>query len=316
MDSSESIENEKGKPPQALSHLLHIGTSSWGCKEWRNVFYPDSVTTADQLAYFAGRFNTVEVNSSFYALPTPDTLIDWVEQVPPGFTFSLKVPKEISHSKRLVDCRADMLAYLDAVRSLGSLAAPGLLQLPPDFTRANGGRALVDFLDWLPGVMDHLKLSVEVRALELMTPAFAQFLAERGFTFVVTVQDGVPDLFPVWQALMAAENGPRTCFVRWSGNQDREAADNRTLTNTPLTNPRDAELALWASRIEWLVERQIECFGYMHNSFEGHAPGSVRRLFQHLAPLVSLPQWPPEGWSPPHKEDDGKEDDQLSLFEE
>lgn len=291
---------------QTSQQLLHIGTSSWNFKEWRDVFYPATVATSDQLTYYAGQFNTVEVNTSFYALPKPETLIGWVEQVPPGFTFALKVPQEISHRKRLTDCRADMLAYLDAVRSLGTLAAPGFLQLPPSFTRTNGGRVLADFLDWLPSVMDGVRLAVEVRSPDLMTPAFAQFLAERGLILVVAIQDGDPDLFPVWQDLLQAEDASRICFVRWIGNRDRNALDNRTLTD-----PRDETLALWAERIQWLLEQEIELFGYMHNPFEGHSPASVRRLFERLAPRVALPQWPPAGWSPP-TEDDA----QLSLFGE
>lgn len=287
-------------------NYLHMGTSSWNFSEWHGVFYPETLPKTEQLAYYARHFNSVEVNTSFYALPKPATLIQWVETVPPGFTFALKTPREITHRKRLVNCQSEMRAYLDAVRSLGAAAAPGFLQLPPSFTRANGGRALADFLDWVPGVLDGVRLAVEVRSSDLMTPAFARFLAERGLILAVVIQDEEPDLFPVWQALLQAEDAPRLCFVRWIGNRDRDAVDNRTLTA-----PRDDMLDLWAERIQWLAEQQIEFFGYMHNPFEGHSPASLRRLFERLAPHVSLPQWPPADWSPP-----AGDDTQLSLFEE
>ncbi|HMN31414.1 MAG TPA: DUF72 domain-containing protein, partial [Caldilineaceae bacterium] len=108
---------------------LALGTSSWLFTGWRGVFYPDKLPQAEQLGYYAQQFNSVEVNTSFYGLPKPSTLVSWVESVPPGFSFCLKFPRAISHDKRLTNCKEETLAFLDVLRALGPAAAPAFLQL-------------------------------------------------------------------------------------------------------------------------------------------------------------------------------------------
>ena len=90
--------------------MIALGTSSWSFDAWRGVFYPESTGKTEMLAYYARQFPTVEVNTSFYALPEPSRLIKWVESVPRGFTFALKFPRRISHEKRLVDCEEETRA--------------------------------------------------------------------------------------------------------------------------------------------------------------------------------------------------------------
>ena len=130
-------------------------------------------TPADrQLGFYATQFNSVEINTSFYALPPPKNLLRWLESVPAGFTFSVKAPREISHEKRLLNVERITGAYLDVVRCLGAAAAPGLIQFPSSFTRSSDGRRLADFVDRLATVAAGVPLSVEVRAVDLMTEAF------------------------------------------------------------------------------------------------------------------------------------------------
>src|SRR6476469_10023182 len=95
---------------------LWLGTSSWQFDDWRGVFYPEGLPKQQYLPYYARQFNSVEVNTSFYGLPKPSTLVNWVESVPVGFTFSLKFPQAISHQKRLANCEQETLAYLDVLR--------------------------------------------------------------------------------------------------------------------------------------------------------------------------------------------------------
>src|SRR5688500_18988409 len=127
--------------------MIALGTSSWSFDAWRGVFYPETVGKTQMLAYYATQFPTVEVNTSFYALPEPSTLIKWVESVPSGFTFALKFPRRISHEKRLKDCEAESRALIDALHALGPNAGPAFLQLPPDFSRKLYGRELAAYID-------------------------------------------------------------------------------------------------------------------------------------------------------------------------
>ena len=143
---------------------INIGTSSWDFDAWRGVFYPDGLAKNRFLGFYARQFNTVEVNTSFYALPAPAVLIRWVESVPDGFAFALKFPRQISHKKQLVDCRRETLVFIDVLRALGKAAGPAFLQLPPACSRRRCGRVLANYLDWLAGEAQDLRLAVEVRA--------------------------------------------------------------------------------------------------------------------------------------------------------
>lgn len=284
-------------------HKLHLGTSSWTFADWRDVFYPPQLPVKDQLNYYATQFNSVEVNTSFYGLPAPSTLLQWVESVPEGFTFALKAPRLITHEKRLIDCRQDMQSYLDVLRSLGDLAAPGFLQFPPQFTRAQYGRVLADFLDWLAGELNGLPLAVEVRARDLMTDAFARFLAERSISFVVVERVDTPDLYETWAAQLAS--APRYLFLRIIGN-DRDKLPN----DRDLQRPQEEILDRWAARIADLLAQNVEVFAYVHNPFEGHSPASVRRLWERVDLRHPLPSWAPPPSLPPDEDNSG----QLSLL--
>ena len=180
------------------------------------------------------------------------------------------------------------LAFLDALRALGEAAGPAFLQLPPDFTRHTYGRTLAAYLDWLATQISGLRVAVEVRATDLMTAAFAAFLAERGLALVLVDRLGTPDLYDIWLALVAQNKGPDFAFVRWIGDDKKGPQGDREIRT-----PRDGDLACWADRLVDLAHRERTVFGYMHNPYEGHSPASVRRLQALLADRLMLPAWPP-----------------------
>jgi uncharacterized protein YecE (DUF72 family) len=265
---------------------VYLGTSSWLFDAWRGVFYPEKLPKTDYLPFYATQFPTVEVNTSFYAIPPPATLINWVGSVPPGFTFALKFPRAISHDKKLTNVTEETLAFLDALRALGPAAAPAFLQLPPLFTRKSYGKPLALYLDWLATQAADLRIAVEVRAPDLMTPAFATYLAERGFALTLVAREGSPDLFSVWLDLVAGGQGPRFAFIRWIGD-DRNGPEG----DREIQQPRDAELATWAQRLAEFAGQRLDVFGYVHNPYEGHSPATVRRLQARVAQYVELPPW-------------------------
>ncbi|MBV7334931.1 DUF72 domain-containing protein [Chloroflexi bacterium TSY] len=200
--------------------------------------------------------------------------------------------------------------FLDAIRSLGQAAAPALLQFPPDFTRATNGRDLALYLDWLAVEAKDVSLGVEVRSNDLMTPAFARYLAERQITLVMVDRAGTPDLFELWQAVIEEGIGPKHLFVRWIGN-DRDGPTG----NRELTEPRDADLDRWANRLHLCWEAGVSLYGYMHNPYEGHSPESIRRLLTRLDDMIQIPDWPPEDWVAVQSGNEDKSFGQLSLFD-
>ncbi len=127
---------------------LRVGTSGFAYREWKGSFYPEKIRNDDMLAFYATRFRAVEVNNTFYRMPTKEMLARWRDQVPGSFTFALKASRRITHQKRLKEC-ADSLHYLiETSAVLGDALGPFLFQLPPNM-RADVAR-LTDFLAILP----------------------------------------------------------------------------------------------------------------------------------------------------------------------
>lgn len=127
---------------------LRVGTSGFSYKEWKGSFYPEKMKEADMLPYYAERFDTVELNNTFYRLPNENTLRQWVSQVPEGFRFALKASRIITHSKRLKEV-AEPLEYLYRVtEALGDARGPILFGLPPNMKQDLD--RLRTFLDLIP----------------------------------------------------------------------------------------------------------------------------------------------------------------------
>jgi uncharacterized protein YecE (DUF72 family) len=110
---------------------LHIGTSGWHYAHWKGPFYPEDLHDAEMLSFYTGRFSTVEVNNTFYRLPQKQTLAGWRDIVPPGFIFSVKASRFITHMKKLSDVGKPLSVFLETIDVLGDKLGPVLFQLPP-----------------------------------------------------------------------------------------------------------------------------------------------------------------------------------------
>jgi uncharacterized protein YecE (DUF72 family) len=125
-----------------------VGTSGWSYKEWKGSFYPPKIPAEAMLRYYAERFLTVEVNNSFYRIPSERVLAGWAEQVPPDFRFVMKASRRITHNSRLKDQDGSLSYFLQAVNPLGERLGPTLFQLPPTFKK--DAERLKEFLERLP----------------------------------------------------------------------------------------------------------------------------------------------------------------------
>lgn len=128
--------------------MIYVGTSGYNYPEWRGTFYPEGCPAKKMFEFYAGHFRTVEINATFYRMPTQKITTGWLEQAPPGFRYALKAPKQITHIKRLKDCGDPLAFFCDSARVLGGHLGPLLFQLPPNF-RADLSR-LEGFLKLLP----------------------------------------------------------------------------------------------------------------------------------------------------------------------
>jgi uncharacterized protein YecE (DUF72 family) len=117
--------------------MILVGTSGYNYPEWKGSFYPSDLPAAKMLPYYASKFPTVEINYTFYRMPTPKLIAGWRAQVPPEFRFTLKAPKRITHDKRLraAEVESSVSGFLTAAAELGPQMAALLFQLPPNFKK-------------------------------------------------------------------------------------------------------------------------------------------------------------------------------------
>ena len=131
-----------------MTVAVHVGTSGYNYPEWRGSFYPAGFPAAKMLAFYAERFATVEINATFYRMPTAASLTAWAATTPPGFVFTLKAPQRITHMRRLRDVDEPLRLFCDTARQLGGKLGPLFFQLPPNFKKDTS--RLHDLLVQLP----------------------------------------------------------------------------------------------------------------------------------------------------------------------
>lgn len=131
-----------------------IGTSGWHYEHWRGLFYPTGLAKSKWLEFYAQHFTTVELNNSFYHLPSEKAFTNWRESSSKGFVFAIKVSRFVTHVKRLKDVEEPLRKFLSRADSLQNKLGPLLYQLPPNMKRDDG--ALEAFLAILPPQYRHV----------------------------------------------------------------------------------------------------------------------------------------------------------------
>jgi uncharacterized protein YecE (DUF72 family) len=129
-----------------------IGTSGFQYKEWKGSFYPEKLSLPKMLAFYAGEFNSTEINYTFRNLPSDKTIARWKNETPADFRFSLKAPQRVTHFAKLRKCGDSMNEFRQAVKGLGKKLGPVLFQLPETFKA--DAVLLQDFLATLPNGLD------------------------------------------------------------------------------------------------------------------------------------------------------------------
>src|SRR5882762_6750098 len=169
---------------------LYIGTSAFTAAGWEGTFYPRGTKPADFLSYYATKFNSVEIDSTFYRSPSKSTVQGWESKTPPGFSFAAKVPQLITHENVLVDCDAEFKEFVKTMDLLGDKLGPLLLQFGYFNKKAFVG--VNDFLARLRPFLKKLpkghKFAVEIRNKNWLVPQFVETLRERGVAFTPTDQ--------------------------------------------------------------------------------------------------------------------------------
>ncbi|MCE2901533.1 MAG: DUF72 domain-containing protein [Gemmatimonas sp.] len=248
---------------------LRLGTQGWNYPAWVGPFYPDGTRPADFLRTFARAFDVVEIDSTFYAIPPLSTVRGWGSRVPAHFTFTCKLPQEITHERRFVDCGDVLAAFTERMRELGPQLGPILIQCGPDFAPAEG-RAFADFLAMLP---TDLRFAVEFRQAAWIRRRTLTLLAQHRVALALSDGRWIPR---DWLLKLCAQPTADFAYLRWMG------PDRRITDYGQLQVDRSAELDAWAAMIPVLQGQVREVFGFVNNHFAGHAPASVRMLQERL----------------------------------
>ena len=260
-----------------MSGRIRIGTQGWNYADWLGSFYPTGTRARDFLSVYARAFDTVEVDSTFYAIPSASTVRSWVERTPPGFTFALKLPREITHERRLVGAEDVLDEFVDRARELGDRLGPVLVQLGPDFSPGEFP-ALAAFLPLLPS---DLRAAVEFRQQGWIRDDVLRLLADH--RVALALSDGR------WlsrRVLTELASRPTADFhfVRWMG-------PNRDVTEfSHVQVDRSREIGTWADVLHPLPIQGIDVYAYFNNHFAGHSPASARELQQRLGQAATQPE--------------------------
>jgi len=265
---------------------FHVGTQGWNYQAWLGGFYPEGTRPAEFLATYARAFDTVEVDSTFYAVPPSATVRGWYDRTPDEFVFALKLPQSVTHEARLRDDTSVTEIFFDRVRELGDKMGPVLVQLPPDL----GPEELPALVEFLPRLPDDVRVAVEFRQRGWLQAGILALLREHNVAVALVDGPWVPRR---WMLELVQRPTADFHYVRWMG-------PNRNLVDhSRIQADRSRELALWADALAAMPDSVTDVFAYTSNYFAGHAPRSARDV-QHALGIVSV--------------DPDSLDEQISLF--
>jgi uncharacterized protein YecE (DUF72 family) len=251
---------------------LYLGTQGWSYKSWVGSFYAPGTPDSAWLEAYASRFNTVELDTTFYAIPRARSVSSWRERTPEGFRFSAKFPQLITHQKQLIDCTTETLAFLDAMTGLGDKLGTLLLQMPPSFGASQADH-LTTFVRDLP---TGFRYALEVRHRSWLTkeilPSLLALLQGRGIALCLVQH--------AWMPRLDEQTAPFT-YVRWLGRREDIPGDDFSHVRLD----RDVQLDGWAVQIDRYLKADVTVYGYFNNHYQGHSPASVNALQARLAAL-------------------------------
>jgi uncharacterized protein YecE (DUF72 family) len=235
----------------------YVGCSGWHYEHWRGLFYPEELPKPKWLQFYTGRFNTVELNNSFYRLPSEKAFTTWRESTPDNFVFAVKVSRFITHIKRLKNLGSAVENFLSRADLLGEKLGPLLYQLPPNMKRND--ELLQDFLSSLPPKYQHV---VEFRHESWIDDAV--FVILRRHNVGLCVFD-----MPGFSCPLTATSD--FAYIRFHGSEGLYSSCYS-----------DQELSQWAQRITGLGKDVKASYIYFNNDAEAFAVKNATKLENYL----------------------------------
>lgn len=243
---------------------LHVGTMGWSYNFWVGKLYSEGTKPDEFLAEYSKHFQTVEVDNTFYRIPSVATVVNWRVQTPVDFLFSAKFPKVITHVKMLQNCEKEVSVFIERISNLKGKLGPLLIQLSYEFKPEH-----VHLLrDFLPNLPKGYRFAVEVRNRKLLDDSLYSLLRENGVALAMVDHPFMPEI-NVTTADFA--------YMRWEG--DRRKVDG---TLGQMERDRTDDIKKWAGKVKGLLDASIEVFGYFSKYYSGYPPDDVKQLLSML----------------------------------
>lgn len=251
-------------------HKYRTGCSGWSYKAWVGPFYPKGTAPKDYLSLYSKVFNVVEIDSTFYSIPGIETVKRWYDATPEDFEFTAKLPRTITHDRKLSNSEMQLKIFLDSIGKLGEKLRIILIQLPHSFNFENGNERFEKFTKSLP---KDIKFAVEFRDSSWYSDEVRNLLSDLG---VGLAWSDIPYTDPPeWitsQSLYLRLVGDRAISEGEFGKIQR-SMDNR--------------IKIWGERLSAHISDLEEVFIFSNNHYQGFGPGSVNLMRKELG-LESL----------------------------
>jgi uncharacterized protein YecE (DUF72 family) len=266
---------------------IHLGTSAFTAPGWPGSFYPARMKASEYLSFYAEHFETVEVDSTFYACPRMETVNRWALKTPAEFIFSVKVPRTITHEKVLMDCDKEFEEFVDTMDVLDEKLGPMVFQFP--FFNKNLFQTPIQFMSrpkaFLRKLPKGYKFAVEIRNKAWLNKRFTDLLREHNVALVLQDQSYMPhpnELKEKFDPITADFT-----YIRWLG--DRKGLEQITKSFDKTVVDRTNHLSGWVDVCQQIQKRGITQYIYANNHYGGHAPATIA-LFRDLWYAKGLPE--------------------------
>jgi len=244
----------------------YIGTSGWSYDHWRGLFYPEELSKGKWLEFYVEKFDTAELNSSFYRLPKRKTFENWRKRTPKNFIFSVKMSRYISHVKRLLDPEESLSRFFEAVSALKEKCGPILIQLPPGL-KFDEDR-LKNFLELLTRDYRGYRFTMECRnETWFQDPVYEIF---RKYNIALCLAD--TPMYPY-----AEEITSNFVYIRLHGHERLYAS-----------NYSNRQLDELAEKIRKWNKKDMDVYVYFDNDANAYAPKNALRLKEILSNFVKI----------------------------
>lgn len=237
---------------------LYIGTSGWSYDHWKGPFYPDKISGSEMLSRYADHFSTVEVNATFYRLPSKEAILNWKQTVPDRFLFSVKASRYITHQKKLNDPKQSIEKFFDRIDILEDKLGPILFQLPPHWHK-NRDR-LAEFIEELP---QNYRYVFEFRDTSWFEKDIIDLLSKSNIAFCIYDLEGEESPMHVTSDFAYIRlHGPG---AKYQGSYSGELLEQ------------------WTARLKKWINKGKEVYCYFNNDYGGHAPQNAKLLIDLIA---------------------------------